>query len=751
MAYKVFFLSFLLLLIYRAEAQTGSISGSVSDEETKAPVRNVTVNLPEGKGGYSDDLGNFFIPGIVPGKYELTISHIGYKTEVIPIDVHENRTSSVSIRLKRSALVLEEIKVSGRRNQPVNTIAAIDIRLRPVTTSQDILRLVPGLFIAQHAGGGKAEQIFLRGYDIDHGTDINISVDGMPVNMVSHAHGQGYSDLHFLIPELVEKLSFNYGPYAVDKGNQATAGYVAFQTKDFLDRNMVKAEAGQFNTFRGVAALKLLNTEKENFRQQLYVAPEYFVGDGYFESPQDFHRFNLMAKYNALWKNKSRLTLIASTFDSRWNASGQIPQRAVDAGIIGRFGAIDDTEGGSTGRTNLSAQFSSSWGNGWRTANQLYYSRYDFDLYSNFTFFLNDPVNGDQIRQREDRSIWGYNGTLTKDGYIGRTQTSSELGAGFRHDDIDGIELGRSVRRQPLNLLQKGDVRESNVFAYAQQHFDLPGGWSINAGIRYDHFNFGYRNLLAGEAAFRRQDRGVVSPKLNISYTRNDRVRFFVNTAIGFHSNDTRVILDNGAEEIVPRVFGVDAGAIMKPEKNLLVKATLWHLYSEQEFVYVGDEGIIEPGGATRRSGIDLSARYQVAQWLFADLDLNMTRARSADVPKGEDFVPLSPSFTSIGGLTAKDRNGFSGSLRYRYIRDRPANEFNTVIAKGYFIVDAVARYNWKAWEIFASFENLLNREWNEAQFDTESRLRNEPDPVSEIHYTPGTPRFFKMGVSFSF
>jgi outer membrane cobalamin receptor len=751
MAYRILFLSFLLLFIFRGEAQTGSISGSISDEQTKSPVRNVTVNLPEGKGSYSDELGNFFIPGITPGKYELTISHIGYKTEVIPVDVQENRTSAVSVRLRRSALMLEEIKVSGRRSQPVNTIAAIDIRLRPVNTSQDILRLVPGLFIAQHAGGGKAEQIFLRGYDIDHGTDINISVDGMPVNMVSHAHGQGYSDLHFLIPELVEKLSFNYGPYAVDKGNQATAGYVAFQTKDFLDRNMIKAEAGQFNTFRGVAAIRLLNTEKDNFRQQLYIAPEYFVSDGYFESPQDFHRLNLMAKYNALWKNNSQLTLIASTFDSKWNASGQIPQRAVDAGIIGRFGAIDDTEGGSTGRTNLSARFSNSWGTGWRTASQLYYSRYDFDLYSNFTFFLNDPVNGDQIRQRENRSIWGYNGTLSKDGHIGRVQTTSELGAGFRYDDIEDIELGRSVKRQPLDLIQKGDVRESNVFAYAQQHFDLPGGWSINAGLRYDHFNFGYRNLLAGETNFRKQGRGVVSPKLNINQTLSDKVRFFVNTGIGFHSNDTRVILDNQAEEIVPRVYGVDVGMIVKPAKNLLVKATLWHLYSEQEFVYVGDEGIIEPGGATRRSGIDLSARYQLAQWLFADLDLNMTRARSVDVPKGEDLVPLSPSFTSIGGLTAKDRNGFSGSLRYRYIKDRPANEFNTVVAEGYFLVDAVARYNFKNWEVFASFENLLNTEWREAQFDTESRLRNEPDPVSEIHYTPGTPRFFKAGVSFSF
>ena len=205
------------------------------------------------------------------------------------------------------------------------------------------------------------------------------------------------------------------------------------------------------------------------------------------------------------------------------------------------------------------------------------------------------------------------------------------------------------------------------------------------------------------------------------------------------------------ADEIVPKVYGVDVGAIVKPAKNLLVKTILWHLYSDQEFVYVGDEGIIEAGGQTRRYGIDLSARYQITKWLFADMDVNLTRARSVGVAKGEDFVPLSPSFTSIGGLTAKTKKCLSGSLRYRYIKDRPANELNSVQAKGYFITDALLSYNWKRFEIFTSFENLFDIKWNEAQFDTGSRLQHETDAVSELHYTPGTPRFFKAGLSFSF
>jgi outer membrane cobalamin receptor len=236
-----------------------------------------------------------------------------------------------------------------------------------------MLRIVPGLFIAQHAGGGKAEQIFLRGFDIDHGTDIAITVDGIPVNMVSHAHGQGYADLHFLIPETVEKIAFDKGPYFTGKGNLATAAYVDFTTKEFLDECIIKTEIGQFNTQRIATMLKLFNKASEKSRQQFYIASEYSTTDGYFESPQDFHRFNLMGKYNAWVGNQSQLTITASTFDSKWFASGQIPDRAVKNSIISRFGAIDDTEGGNTSRTNLSIQFNKQWKNNWKTTDQLYF------------------------------------------------------------------------------------------------------------------------------------------------------------------------------------------------------------------------------------------------------------------------------------------------------------------------------------------------------------------------------------------
>jgi len=238
---------------------------------------------------------------------------------------------------------------------------------------------------------------------------------------------------------------------------------------------------------------------------------------------------------------------------------------------------------------------------------------------------------------------------------------------------------------------------------------------------------------------------------LNFVYAPSSSVKIYLNNGVGFHSNDTHVILNNNAKDMLPKVYGTDLGIIVKPVKNLILKTALWHFYSEQEFVYVGDEGIVEPGGKTRRMGIDVSARYQFTPWLFGDLDLNYTKARAIGAAKGESYIPLAPSFTSIGGVSAKMKNGFSGSLRYRFMDHRPANESNTIKAKGYFITDMTFAYTWKKFEWIVSVENIFNLEWREAQFETESRLQFEPQPVSELHYTPGSPRFLKAGIGFKF
>jgi len=752
---RILCFSLSLALLFAANssfAQKGSIEGYLKDMDTKTPIYGATINIvTDNKGDNTDAFGSFRFTGLAAGQYELVASHIGYKTEIIPVEVKENLASTVMAAMKKNNLDLSEIKLSSKKNSGLNSLGQVDIMLRPVNTSQDILRVVPGVFIAQHAGGGKAEQIFLRGYDIDHGTDISLSVDGMPVNMVSHAHGQGYADLHFLIPETIEKTDFEMGPYNTEKGNFATAGFVDFRTKDFITNNSLKIEAGNFNTQRITGLFKLFNKETGKNKQQFYVASEYFKSDSYFDAPQDFHRFNMMAKYNAWFGNQSQLTVSASTFDSKWDASGQVPERAVQTGIIFRFGSIDNSEGGNTSRSNLNIRFAKQWKNNWKTTDQFYYSRYHFNLYSNFTFFLDDAENGDEIQQRESRNIFGYHTSASKTWMLGSKKTITGLGGGFRFDDVKDIELSHVRKRQFINAVQKGDVKETNTFIYWDQQLELTNQLSINAGIRYDHFRFGYKNKLAEKTNFHYQSRGIISPKLTISYSPNSTIKLFLNNGVGFHSNDARVILNNEAKDILPLVYSTDLGLSLKPVKNLLLKVTAWHLYAEQEFVYVGDAGIVEPSGKTRRMGIDLSVRYQLNSWLYADADLNLTKARAIGENKNEDYVPLAPSLTSIGGLSAKFKNGFSGSLHYRFIDDRPANETYSVTAEGYFLTDAVLRYRLKKFEITASVENIFNKKWKEAQFDTQSQLQSEPDPVSEIHYTPGSPRFLKLGIQFDF
>ena len=748
---KLFLFLFLLLSMHLF-SQKGIIEGFINDKETHIPLSGANINInKELKGDNTDQFGKFRIHDVTPGHYELIATHIGYKTEIIPVEVKAHLTSTISYSMKKANLDLAEVRVNGKINSSLNTLGSLDIMLRPVNSSQDVLRVVPGLFIAQHAGGGKAEQIFLRGFDIDHGTDINIVVDGMPVNMLSHAHGQGYADLHFLIPETVEKINFDKGPYFTNKGNQATAGFVEFQTKEFLKENSIKLEAGRYNTQRAVGLLKIYNKEADNLRRQLFVATEYYKSDNYFDSPQNFHRFNLMGKYNAWLGNQTQFTITASIFDSKWDASGQIPERAVKRHIINRFGSIDDSEGGNTGRANLNFRISKQWKNNWKTISQLYYSRYHFDLFSNFTFFLNDTINGDGINQQEKRNLFGFNNTASKSWMLGNKNATTEFSTGFRYDDIRNIELSRTVKRQFIESLQKGNVKETNGFFSWNQNLELSNKLSINGGLRFDAFRFAYLNLLEGEKRFQQRLRSIVSPKLNFVYTASPSFKIYLNNGIGFHSNDSRVILNNQAKDILPKVYGTDLGIILKPVKKLILKAALWQLYSQQEFVYVGDAGIVEPSGRSKRKGIDFSARYQFHKWLYADLDLNFTKARTTDAAKGENFIPLAAAFTSIGGLTAKLENGLNASIRYRFIGDRPADETNTIIAKGYMITDLQVNYSIRKMEFAISADNLFNKEWREAQFNTESKLTDELNPVSEIHFTPGSPRFLKFSLAFKF
>ncbi|WP_461111526.1 TonB-dependent receptor [Spirosoma jeollabukense] len=745
-----------LLTCQIAFAHLGTIAGIVYDQSTHLPLRSVSVQLTGlGKLTLTNDQGQFRFTDLVAAPYKLEFSHVGFENQLVTATVADDRTTFINVNLASAPVQLEQVQVSAQRPHDQQLISSLDIKLRPITNSQEILRSVPGLFIGQHAGGGKAEQIFLRGFDLDHGTDIRLTVDGMPVNMVSHAHGQGYADLHFVIPELVDGVDFKKGPYTTDKGNLATAGWADFRTRTVLDRSFVKLEAGQFDTYRTVAGLNLLGQGSRAKNRSAYLASEYSYTNSYFDNPQNFKRINVVGKYHGHLVANTDLTLTGSTFWSKWNHSGQIPDRAIDSGLIGWFGSIDPTEGGETSRTNVNAQLVTVTPRNHTIKNQFFYSNYTFELYSDFTFFLRDTVNGDQIRQKEHRNLFGYHGSYATQTSLGKTSWTTTLGAQYRQDLTQGTELSHTKNRvETLNPIQLGNVNEINAALYADELVQVTSRFTITAGVRVDYFRSQYEDLLAKASAApatttRRATQAIVSPKLNVYYTVNPRLQFYLNTGKGFHSNDARVVTAQNGREILPGAYGSDVGIMFKPFPQLLINAAAWYLWLQQEFVYVGDEGVVEPSGRSRRQGVDVSMRYQLTKSLFTDLDLNTANPRSLDAEAGQNYLPLAPVFTSTGGLSLQTQHGLSGSLRYRYMADRPANEDNSIVAEGYFVTDMQANYARKNYTLGLSVQNLLNTRWKETQFATESRLKGEAASVDEIHFTPGTPFFARLSLTY--
>jgi len=743
---------YLIFFAFSASLSAHELSGTVVDQDDK-PIEGVGVyNKTTGGYTYSNISGYFELDDISVGD-QIFFNSLGFTTQELTIQ-ESQLDGTVKIVLEEAAVSLDQVVLVSKVNALSNFVN-VDVKASPVKSSQEILRKIPGLIIGQHAGGGKAEQIFLRGFDIDHGTDISIDVDGLPVNMVSHAHGQGYADMHFIIPETIDNIDFGKGAYYANKGNFNTAGYVDLKTKSRIDDNQISLEAGMFNTIRTVGMLKITEGDNSN----AYVASELVLTDGPFESPQNFNRLNLMGRYNFNNHENQELSLSISHFQSKWDASGQIPQRAVDQGLIHRFGAIDDTEGGNTSRSNFWVNHSKQLDEHSKVKSKAFISKYDFELFSNFTFFLEDPVNADQIRQKEDRTIIGAETVYEHSVHVGDhdSQLKYEVGMGFRYDDVNDVQLSRTKNRQELlERLAYGNIDELNGFGFFNLIYKK-NKWTINPGLRLDYFKFDYVNLLTETYDSKSENKVFVGPKLNVIYAASPDLQIFGKTGIGYHSNDTRVVVANNGEDILPAAYSADLGAIIKPSKKLVINAALWSLFLEQEFVYVGDAAIVEPSGKTRRYGVDFGLRYQLTDWLYANGDINYTYAKSVADPadQGSTFhnhsIPLAPDLTTSGGLSFRDLGNLSGGINYRFVGDRPANEDNSIVAKGYFITDMNLNYAWNNWTVGVIVENLFDTKWNETQFATESRLFNEPNSFEEIHFTPGMPFYLRGKVSVSF
>jgi hypothetical protein len=733
---------------------TRTLRGAVLDSVGGAPVAGALVRPigAKGRAVVTPPSGVFRLrldAGDTGGPVALVVTRIGYAPETLYVSDGE-----VLARLRPRPLALSSVVVEGERSLSAassEVIRELDVRLRPRESSQELLRLVPGLVIAQHAGGGKAEQIFLRGFDADHGTDVAISVDGTPVNMVSHGHGQGYADLHFLMPEVVDRIEVRKGPYDVRDGDFTTAGAVVFHTKDRLDAGRVGARAGSFGTAR---ALALVPFGGDARHAGGYAAIAANGTEGPFEAPHGNQRISGFGKFTAPAFRGVEVYASASGSGGRWDQSGQVPARAVESRLIGRFGSLDSTEGGDTQRFDLSlgARSLAAGDRDWSL--RLFAARYGFRLYSNFTFFLHDTANGDGIEQSDVRTLGGGLASYRQRTPLLGAEGNWLLGAGAR---VDGADVTLSARRARQRLRRRVDARiaQTNIFSYVQREL-LFGRSVVQLGLRGDAFRFGVRDRLVGEATelphiSGARWHGIASPKLNVTHRLTDRVTLYGNTGIGFHSNDARdVVQSRHADRVLPRASGAEVGARYTWDGGS-VAAALWGLDLQSELVYVGDEGVTEASGPTRRLGTDLEARVRLAPWLWVDTDLNLARGRYRTLPPGGNRIPLAPTATATGGLTVRDAAAVEGGVRYRFVGSRAANEDGSVVARGYTVWELFAAWRVRRVVAYGAVDNLFDVEWDEAQFATTSRLRGEPTATTENHFTPGAPRGVQFGLEYTF
>jgi len=621
-----------------------------------------------------------------------------------------------------------------------------DLELRPSNTPSDVMRLTPTLMISQHHGGGKADQILLRGFDSDHGTDFQVTVDGIPVNMVSNAHGQGYADLHWLIPETIDRVEIYKGSYFPHLGDFATSGAINIVTKRYAQQSSLTVMGGSYQTARFLGTL----SSPEGTFLRPYMAFEYYHNDGPFKNPNEYNRYNFFSKINIISNARSNLEFLATYFSSNWNASGEIPSRAVRDRSLGRFGSVDSSEGGNSERQNLSLIYNFADANQSLRA-QTWMSWYRLQLWSNFTFFLNNPVEGDGIEQNDKRFLIGNNVIYRRNYSLGDIPTETLLGFQSRFDHIK-VGLFNQEKRHRLSTTNDNLIQQTNLSWFAHQEIRPTNWFRGQLGARLDNFWWNVTQAgpatqpIAGSAS-----ESIASPKMNLiftPFTDNEvaqRTNLFFNIGGGFHSNDARVAVQDSTRPLA-RFWGGELGVRTRLVEKMGFSAAYWRSYLSSELVFVGDEGTFEPSGASKRHGIEAEFRYDILPWLTYDLDASYSWARFTN---GE-AVPLAPRALAFTGLTARHDSGLQARLQMRYIGPRYAIEDRSIKVPQSAIFDLFLKYIWQQrHEFFVAFQNLANTKWRSAEHAVTSRLQGEPpEGVLGANFTPGDPFTATAGVT---
>ncbi|APV51229.1 TonB-denpendent receptor [Betaproteobacteria bacterium GR16-43] len=627
------------------------------------------------------------------------------------------------------------------------------IEKRPLLRPGEVLEAVPGMVVTQHSGDGKANQYFLRGYNLDHGTDFATWVAGMPVNMPTHAHGQGYTDLNFLIPELIQRVVYTKGPYFAEDGDFSSVGTARISYVERLRANIAEVAAGSFGYRRAVLA-----GSPDVGPGRIVYGLESQHNDGSWDTPSDFSKANGVIRY-ASGTNDNGFNVTAMGYAAKWNSTDQVPQRAVDAGIIGRYGALDASDGGETQRYSFSGEWRETRDTFSRSV-ALYAVRSRLNLFSNFTYFLDDPGRGDQFEQTERRTTLGGQASQTWTGLWNRRPYWNTAGLQLRRDQLAPVGLYANEARERISTVREDRVTVESAAPYVANTTAWTPWLRTLAGLRYDAYRFKVASDLEANSGSRTDS--IVSPKLSLVLGPWSDTEFFLNSGRGFHSNDARgttIAVDpktgDAAQRVDPlvRTRGYEAGVRTRLATAFTASMSLWSLKQDSELLFVGDAGSTEPSRPSKRKGVELLVQYLPVPWMALDVAFAGTQARFDDADPAGDRIPGAPDRVASAGIAIDHSSGLSAALRWRYFGQRPLIEDGSVKSGSTSLVNARVGYAFtKTLHFHLDVFNLFDRKDDDIAYFYASRLQGESaQGVDDIHFHPVERRAFRLTASYAF
>ncbi|XRW42709.1 TonB-dependent receptor [Pseudoduganella sp. R-43] len=620
----------------------------------------------------------------------------------------------------------------------MGSVSQRQLEARTIYRPGELLEATPGLVASQHSGEGKANQFYLRGFNLDHGTDLRTTVDGMPVNQRSHAHGQGWTDLNFIIPELVARLDYSKGPYNASNGDFSSAGATAINYSSRLPQDQASATAGQ----NGYGRALLAGSRESGDKGSLLYAVEAVHNDGPWTRGDNYRKLNAVLRYSEGFANNG-YTITAMAYRGAWNATDQIPQRAVDNGLLGRFDGIDLTDGGQARRFSLSAAWARSDDKQTTRAN-AYVINNRLELFSNFTYFLDDPLHGDQFAQPDRRVTSGFDVSHSWHDHMDDMAWSTTLGLQAQNDNIFNA-LQHTQARQVLATVRADHIVETSAALYLQQRLRVTPWLRGEAGVRLDRYRFGVGQARAGDT--------LASPGISLAFGPWERTEFYLNAGRGFHSNDARGVTQ-AQEPATPlaRSRGLEFGLRSEAVKGLQTVVALYRLDFDSELIYLGDAGSTEAGRPSRRYGIEFSNYYKPFKCLSLDADLAFARGRFRQAAPEGERIPGAVEGVAQLAATLTPAGPWSGSLRLRWFGPRPLVEDNSVRSKASATVNGRLAYKLAA---RATLElegfNLANRQVSAIDYFYESRLGGEAEARADIHFHPIEARSFRLSLNYAF